>query len=135
MEIEIEAIAMRDQNGRRLPRAAAWIPDGAPLPPAFSQALRCGQMVFASGQSALDDIDRIAEPGELASNRAGLVLGKLDRLLRQLGADLQDAVKANVFNVEPGQKEEWKEAALGARRFLPGARADRDRHLPAAAFA
>ncbi|MEM7227087.1 MAG: RidA family protein [Pseudomonadota bacterium] len=111
MEIEIEAIAMRDQNGGRLPRAAAWIPDGAPLPPAFSQALRCGQLLFASGQSALDDIDRIAEPGRLVA-QSGIVLSKLDRLLHQLGGDLQDAVKANVFNVEPGHKEEWKEAAL-----------------------
>jgi enamine deaminase RidA (YjgF/YER057c/UK114 family) len=42
MEIEIEALAMRDPNGPRLPRAAAWDPGCPRLPPPFSQALRCG---------------------------------------------------------------------------------------------
>ena len=52
MEIEIEAIAMRGQNGARLARAAAWIDDGDPLPPVFSQALRVGEMIFTSAQTA-----------------------------------------------------------------------------------
>ena len=111
MMIEIEAIAMRGQNGERLARSAAWIPDGAPLPNGFSQALRCGTMIFASGQSALGPDGKIRAAGDLVA-QSGFVLTKLNGLLAQLGADLQDAVKANVFNVEPGRMEDWKEAAL-----------------------
>ncbi len=110
MLIEIEGIAMRGHNGERLARTAAWIPDGATLPAAFSQGLRCGEMIFTSAQTALAG-DGIAFPHKLV-DQSRVTLGKLDRLLRQLGADLHDAVKANVFNVEPGVMEDWKEAAL-----------------------
>ena len=105
MEIEIEAIAMRDLNGPRLPRAAAWDPDGPRLPPAFSQALRCGEMLFTSGISSR------AAPGDIAA-QSRLVLPMIDGLLRQLGADLWDAVKTNVFNVEAGTQEDWAAPAL-----------------------
>ena len=111
LSIEIEGIAMRGQNGERLARTAAWIADGAMLPPAFSQAVRCGEMIFTSGQSAESETGDTPNPGNLVA-QSRTVLGKLDRLLRALGADLRDAVKANVFNVEPGRKENWKEAAL-----------------------
>ena len=108
---EIEGIAMRGQNGERLDRSAAWIADGASLPPAFSQSVRCGRMIFTSGQCALDDTGEIQTAGNLAE-QSRIVLDKLQRLLNCHGADLHDAVKANVFNVEPGEQEAWKEAAL-----------------------
>ena len=111
MEIEIEAIAMRDLNGPRLPRAAAWDPDCPRLPPPFSQALRCGEMIFSSGMTAVDGTGEIAAPGDLAA-QSRLVLPKIDGLFRQLGADLWDAVKTNVFNVEPGTQADWAEPAL-----------------------
>jgi enamine deaminase RidA (YjgF/YER057c/UK114 family) len=111
MEIEIEAIAMRDLNGPRLPRAAAWDPDCPRLPPVFSQAVRCGEMLFSSGITAVDGQGRIAAPGDLAG-QSRLVLPKVDRLFRQLGADLWDSVKNNVFNVEGGTKEDWAQPAL-----------------------
>jgi len=47
------------------------------------------------------------------------VLNKLERLLTGLGADLADSVKTNVFNVEPGEQETWKEAALIRASFYP----------------
>ena len=111
MEIEIEAIAMRDINGPRLPRAAAWDPGCPRLPPPFSQALRCGEMIFSSGMTAADGSGEIAAPGDLAA-QSRLVLPKIDGLFRQLGADLWDAVKTNVFNVEPGTQEDWAKSAL-----------------------
>jgi len=111
MEIEIEALAMRDQNGLRLPRAAAWDPDCPRLPPPFSQALRCGEMIFSSGITAVDGRGAVATPGDLAA-QSRLVLPKIDGLFRQLGADLWDAVKTNVFNVEPGTQEDWAGPAL-----------------------
>ncbi len=111
MEIEIEAIAMRDLNGPRLPRAAAWDPDCPRLPPPFSQAVRCGEMLFSSGLTAVDGTGEIAAPGDLAA-QSRLVLPRIDGLFRQLGADLWDAVKTNVFNVEPGTQTDWAEPAL-----------------------
>ena len=91
---EVEGIAMRGQNGERLPRSAGWIPDGARLPPAFSQSVRCGQMIFTSGQCALDDCGAILAEGSLAE-QSRIVLDKLQRLLKCLGADLHDAVNTN----------------------------------------
>jgi enamine deaminase RidA (YjgF/YER057c/UK114 family) len=111
LSIEIEGIAMRGENGERLARAASWVPDGSPMPPAFSQALKVGQMVFTSGQTAEDDQGAMQAPGSL-TQQSKIVLDKLSRLLAGLGCDLNDAVKANVFNVEPGDQEDWKEAAL-----------------------
>lgn len=111
LSIEIEGIAMRGQNGERLDRASSWIPDGASLPSAFSQAIRCGQMIFTSGQTAECARGTILYPGSLVE-QSRIVLEKQTRLLAGLGADLGDAVKANAFNVEPGDQEEWKEAAL-----------------------
>ena len=61
MEIEIDGIAMRDPNGLRLARDAAWDPQCPRLPPPFSHALRCGEMLFTSG------ITRSMEPGHLRS--------------------------------------------------------------------
>ncbi len=111
LTIEVEGIAMRGHNGERLTRAAAWIPDGSQLPAPFSQALRCGEMIFTSGQTAIDPGGGVLHPGSLTA-QSRVVLDKLNALLQALGADLHDAVKANVFNVEPGVQEEWKEAAL-----------------------
>jgi enamine deaminase RidA (YjgF/YER057c/UK114 family) len=109
--IEIEAIAMRHLNGWRLRRTAAWSPDCPRLPHPFSHALRCEEMIFTSGITAMDGEGRIADKGDLAA-QSRIVLPKLDELLHQLGADLNDSVKANVFNAEPGQKESWGDPAL-----------------------
>ena len=111
MEIEIEGLAMRDLNGPRLRRTAAWDPDGPKLPPPFVQALRCDEMVFTSGITAVEGDGNVGEPGSL-TGQSRIVLPRIDRLLRQLGADLDDTVKTNVWNVEPGTAEDWRAPAL-----------------------
>lgn len=118
LSIEIEAIAMRGQNGEKLARSASWIDDGSALPTPFSQAIKCRQMIFISGQTAEYADGSIPHIGSL-SKQSHVVLNKLGRLLAGLGADLHDAVKANVFNVEPGDQEEWKEAALIRAGYYP----------------
>jgi hypothetical protein len=40
------------------------------------------------------------------------VLRRLDALLGQLGASINDTVKTNLFNVEPGNTEDWAAPAL-----------------------
>ena len=111
LSIEIEAIAMRGHNGERLARSVAWIPDGVALPTPFSQGVRCGKMLFTSGQTSEDENGLTQRPGNLGG-QSRVVLNKLQRLLNNLGADLDDAVKVNVFNVEPGEQEDWKSGAL-----------------------
>lgn len=111
MAIEIEGWAMRGLNGDRLPRQAAWRADGPKLPRNFSQAVRCEEMIFTSGVTAVDETGAVLYPGSLYE-QSRVVLPKLDKLLRQLGASLADAVKANIFNVEPGTKEDWRAPAL-----------------------
>ena len=68
-------------------------------------------MIFTSGQSAVDGQGQLQSPDSLTA-QSHLVLDKNRRLLAGLGADMQDAVKANAFNVEPGDQEDWKAAAL-----------------------
>lgn len=109
--IEIDAIAMRGQNGEALPRSAAWEPGLAALPAPFSQALRVDRMLFTSGVTVRGRDGGIESPG-LIAGQSGPVLGRLDGLLQQLGADLQDTVKTNVFNAEPGTAEDWSAPAL-----------------------
>ncbi len=111
MEIEIDGIAMRGSDRPSLPRTAAWHPDGPHVPAPFSQALRCDEMIFTSGVTAIESVDHIEAPDSLAG-QSPVVLGMLDSLLKQLGADLQDVVKTNVFNVEPGTARDWHDPAL-----------------------
>jgi len=111
MEIEIDGIAMRDPNGLSLARTTAWDPQCPRLPPPFSNALRCGEMLFTSGITAVDGTGHLHQPGDLTA-QSRLVLPKLDGLLNQLGGDLNDVVKTNVFNVEPGTAEDWRSPAL-----------------------
>ena len=114
--IEIEAIAMRGHNGDRLARTAAWSADVYPLPAPFSQALRVGKMLFTSGLTARTVSGSVQHAGSLLG-QGRVVLEALDGLLRQLGADLQDTVKTNIFNVEPGAAESWAEPALQRASF------------------
>jgi enamine deaminase RidA (YjgF/YER057c/UK114 family) len=109
--IEVEAIAMRGHNGERLARTAAWSASLNPLPAPFSQAIRIGEMIFTSGVTAREANGNVPSAGSL-TDQSRIVLSHIDHLLRQLGADLQDTVKTNIFNVEPGEAETWAEPAL-----------------------
>lgn len=116
MVVEIEGWAMRGGNGERLPRQAAWRADGPRLPRPFSQAIRCEEMIFTSLVTAIDEHDKVRGKGSEAEQCA-IVLPKVDALLGQLGADLQDVVKANSWFAEPGNKEAWADPALVRGRF------------------
>lgn len=111
MLIEIEGIAMRHPNGQRLPRAAAWSPDFSRLPAPFSQALRCEEMIFTSCASARDGQGMIMDPDDIAA-QSYVMLRRLNQLLGQLGADMEDVVKINLFNVDGGTKASWEQPAL-----------------------
>jgi enamine deaminase RidA (YjgF/YER057c/UK114 family) len=111
MLIEIEGIAMRHPNGQRLPRVAAWSPDCHGMPHPFSHALRCEELIFTSGTTARDSQGKIGHEGDLAA-QSDVALRRLKQLLRQLGTDLDDVVKINLFDADGGTKASWEESAL-----------------------
>ena len=109
--IEIDGIAMREENAQPLAKTAAWHP-GVHFPPKpFSHAVRVGEMIFTSGITSRVSDGTIHCPGSLLE-QSKHVLDRIEELLDQLGADLQDTVKTNVFNVERGTAEEWSTPAL-----------------------
>lgn len=115
---EIEAIAMRSQNGEILRRTVAWDPDLPDYGHVFSHAIRVDEMLFTSGITARNRANDVDSAGDLSAQSA-TVLPRLDGLLRQLGADIHDTVKTNIFNAESGNAEEWSEPALIRAGFYP----------------
>ncbi|MGB2270517.1 MAG: RidA family protein [Candidatus Micropelagos thuwalensis] len=108
--IQIEAIAMRGQNGEILSRTVAWDSTWSGPSKPFSQALKVANMIFTSGITA-HAIDTIPAEGDLAE-QCHLVMHRIDRLLSQLGACFDDVVKSNIYNAESGTKDDWARPAL-----------------------
>jgi enamine deaminase RidA (YjgF/YER057c/UK114 family) len=109
--VEIEAIAV---VGAR--KDVARLPGGDPLgsvAPAC-QAVRCGNTIYASGIVATDDHGAVLHPGEMPL-QAGATMERMQSVLAQLGATLDDVVHTNVYFV--GAKD-WKEAAQVRGRFF-----------------
>ena len=110
MMVEIEATAMRGADGARLDRETAS-PDGlAPLPAPFVQGLRCGEMIFVSGQSARDGDGAVAAPGDvLAQSR--MLMDNIGTVLAAFGADHNDAVRFCMYYAAGGTADDWEGAA------------------------
>ncbi len=71
--------------------------DGAPaaIGP-YSQAVRCGNMLFCSGQIPLDP--KTGEPvGITAAEQARQVLDNLSAVIRQAGGSMANVVKTTLF--------------------------------------
>ena len=67
----------------------------APVGP-YSQAIRAGQLLFASGQIPLDPATGKIVPGEI-EDEARRVLANLEAVLRAGGSGLDRVVKATVY--------------------------------------
>ena len=110
MMVEIEAVARLGRDGRRPPRRAATPPGLPPLPPPFSHGLRSGEHVWVSGQSgrAADDL----------AAQTDVAMERIARVLAELGADLDDAVKVNAWFAGDGTRATWEPAARGRARWF-----------------
>lgn len=117
LTVEIEGIAMRGADGRRLERQAAPAAGLPPLPPPFSHGLRCGEMIFVGGTSALDREGRVAAAGDIV-RQSTLVMDRIGDLLAALGADHDDAVKINSYYAGGGRFEDWEGAARVRARYF-----------------
>src|SRR5438270_730140 len=63
MLVEIDTIAMRGEDGSALPRATSAPTGHWRLAGPFSQGLRCGEMIFVSGQVARAPSGEVRHPG------------------------------------------------------------------------
>ncbi|MGE0211323.1 MAG: RidA family protein [Parvibaculaceae bacterium] len=111
MVVEIEGYAMLGENDARLKRTYA-APKGVPaLPDPFVHGLRCGKMIFVSGQSPLDAQGKVSKPGKII-DQTKIVMGQIGEVLSAFGADFDDAVKLNRWYVGHGTVEDFEPAAL-----------------------
>ncbi len=103
---EIEAVAMRGEDGTRLLRRAVS-PEGLPPVPApFVHGLACGEMIFIGDQAALDESGAVMVPGDVVAQSQAM-MERLETVLGRLGADFDDVVKLNVFYRGAGDAESW----------------------------
>jgi enamine deaminase RidA (YjgF/YER057c/UK114 family) len=82
---------------------------------AFADAVRCGELIFASAQAAPD------APGDIV-RQTELALARLADVLAEHGATLDDTVRFAIWYVGTGTAEDWEVAArVRARSFTePG---------------
>ncbi|WP_282607328.1 RidA family protein [Pelagibius sp. Alg239-R121] len=118
LAIEIEGIAMRSQSGGRMTRRC-FRPDNMPLlPPAFSHAIHCGDMIFTSDISAVSPEGNIEAVGDIVEQTRRM-MDRLCSLLSAIGADAQDVLKLNAFYVGDGTAEDWATSARIRAGYFP----------------
>lgn len=110
-EIVIEAYAMTAAAGGELARDSADPAGVSPLPAPFAAGVRCGKMIFVSGQSPVTADGRLLHGGDiLAQTRQ--VMRQVETVLKAFGAGFADVVKINRWYVGQGRTEDFEPAAL-----------------------
>ena len=117
MLVEIEGIAMRAEDGGRLSRETVAADGPSPLPAPFVQAVRCGQMIYVSGQSPRDASGTVTDPGNIVAQTHTVVGYVVDRL-EPFGADLADVVKINRWYGGQGGIDDFEPAALACAGYF-----------------
>ncbi len=111
MMVEIEAIAMRGADGERLVRHYAPVDGLSPLPEPFCQAVRCGRMIYVSGQSPLYADGAVSDPDDMVA-QTKTVMAQHERALSAFGAGFGDVVKINRWYGGQGGLDDFEPAAL-----------------------
>lgn len=109
--VEIEGYAMRGKDGRVLTRNCLPTTSLPSLSHRFVQAVRCGKMIFVSGQSPMDSQGRVHQPGDIVAQTI-TVMEQIGTALEHFGASLDDTVKLNRWYVGHGTAADWEPAAL-----------------------
>jgi len=111
MQVEIEGIAMRSENGDRLPRTYA--PETTPglRPNKFCTAVRCGKMIFVSAQSGINYLGEIQGQRNIVEQSRVLSTHILSAL-NHFGADFGDVVKCNRWYCGSDIIDDFEPAAL-----------------------
>ena len=85
---------MRSENGNTIERTYSSTQNLSMLPPPFVEGLRCGKMIFVSGQYPLDDTTGLICKGDIV-RQTQAVAKRIERVLDQLDSDFDDVVKIN----------------------------------------
>jgi enamine deaminase RidA (YjgF/YER057c/UK114 family) len=117
MLVEIDTIAMRGEDQTALPRAVSAPAGHWRLGGPFSQGLRCGDMIFVSGQVARGPSGEVRHPGDLARQSTD-VMEHVGRILSEHGATLDDVVKINSYYVGGGHRDAWRRSIDACRAFF-----------------
>ena len=116
MLLEIDTIAMRGEDGTALPRATAAPAGHWRLAGPFPQAVRCGDMIFVSGQVSRAPSGDVHHPGDVVGQTA-TVMEHVARILSEHGATLDDVVKINTYYVDG--PDAWRRSLDACRAFFP----------------
>jgi enamine deaminase RidA (YjgF/YER057c/UK114 family) len=111
LSVEIEAIAMIDREGRALPRASVNPQSLMSLPAPLVHGVRCGEMIFLSGQSPRDRAGTILYAGDILA-QSRVVMDHIGGILGSFGSGFDDTVKLNRWYIGQGTREDWEPAAL-----------------------
>lgn len=117
MRVEIEAVAMRGTDGRRLERQGIALRGAAPLPAPLSHGLRCGEMIFVGGLSAVDENGAVVAKGDIV-RQSQIVMDRIGEVLHGFGAAHDDAVKICTYYAGGGQFADWEGAARVRARYF-----------------
>ena len=118
MRIEIEGVAMRAPDGRKVAKQYFRLDDLPPLPPAFSHAVRAGDMVFMSDISALSAQGDAMMPNDIAGQTT-VMMERLCKLLLAVGSDFSDVVKVSTFYCGGGTARDWELSAKIRAEYFP----------------
>ena len=118
MMVEIEGVAMRGENGARLPRECLHLPDMPRLDPAFSHMVICEDLVFTGDISALTPDGRVDAPGDTTA-QTQVMMDRLGRALAAAGAGYRDVLKLNTFYLGGGGVQDWARPAEIRAGFFP----------------
>lgn len=117
MSVEIEAIAMRGRDDARMDRQYASVEGLSPLPEPFAQAVRCGRMIYTSGQAPRDGEGRVTDPDDMVAQTKS-VMNNQARALGAFGAGFGDVVKINRWYGGQGGLDDFEPAALACAAFF-----------------
>ena len=104
---EIEATAMRGEDGTRMERRACNPASLWPNP--FSHAVWCGEMIFVGAQMPLGPDGTVLAPGDPVE-QAEINMENIRTVLTEIGARFEDACNINTFYVGYGTAEDWARA-------------------------
>jgi 2-iminobutanoate/2-iminopropanoate deaminase len=103
--VELEVIANSNAAMKKVRHGRA-IGTTAALDWPFVEALRCGDVIFTTGQFPVDEAGEILHPTDIAG-QARVVMRRLGKALEQAGADLSDLVKIKTYFEGAWDTENW----------------------------
>jgi 2-iminobutanoate/2-iminopropanoate deaminase len=80
-----------------------------PAPGPFSHAVRAGNLVFVSGQAAVDDQNNTVAPGDVRE-QTRVTLERIRRVLAEVGGGLSNVASATVFLTDLANFAAYNEA-------------------------